>query len=150
MTATIKPHEAQDIAAAMEGSGIHLIGSPVFGGYPGAQSGTLTLMAAAPSTVLDKFAQVMEAVSGTIHRIGEDAGMGQTINACLQTLIGSIFSATFEASVLAVKAGVKGEYLLRIFQPVVPARAAPTPHLRILLTENLQILVAELEPCIKT
>ena len=115
LTATIKPHEAQEIAAAMDGSGIHLVDSPVSGGYPGAQSGTLTLMSAAPSAVLDQFAPVMEAVSGTIHRIGEAAGMGQTVKACLQTLIGSIFSATFEASVLAAKAGVKGEDLLRVF-----------------------------------
>ena len=115
LTATIKPHEAQEIAAAMEGSGINLIDSPVSGGYPGAQSGTLTLMAAAPDTILDQFAPVMEAVSGTIHRIGESAGMGQTVKACLQTLIGSIFSATFEASVLAAKAGVKGEDLLKVF-----------------------------------
>ena len=47
----------------------------------------------------------MEAVSQTIHHVGEDAGIGQTVKACLQSLIGSIFSATFEAAVLAAKAG---------------------------------------------
>ena len=62
LTATIKPDEAQGIGAAMDGSGIHLVDSPVSGGYPGAQSGTLTLMSAAPSAVLDQFAPVMEAV----------------------------------------------------------------------------------------
>nr|WP_283054243.1 NAD-binding protein [Thetidibacter halocola] len=41
--------------------------------------------------------------------------MGQTVKACLQTLIGSIFSATFEASVLAAKAGVRGEDLYKVF-----------------------------------
>ena len=91
----------------MEGSGIALIDSPVSGGFPGAQGGTLTMMAAAPDAVLDKFAGPMEAVSATIHRVGDAAGNGQTVKACLQTLIGSIFSATFEASVLAAKAGVK-------------------------------------------
>ncbi len=115
MTATIKPREAREIAKAMEGSGIHLIDSPVSGGFPGAQSGTLTLMAAAPDEVLDKFAPVMEAVSGVIHRVGESAGQGQTVKACLQSLIGSIFSATFEASVLAAKAGVGGSILHKVF-----------------------------------
>ena len=38
LTATIKPREAQEIGAAMEGSGIHLIDSPVSGGFPGAQN----------------------------------------------------------------------------------------------------------------
>ncbi|WP_424942114.1 NAD(P)-dependent oxidoreductase [Aliiroseovarius crassostreae] len=115
LTATIKPSEAREIGAAMEGSGVSLIDTPVSGGFPGAQGGTLTMMASAPTSVLDKFQPVMEAVSGTIHRVGETAGMGQTVKACLQTLIGSIFSATFEASVLAAKAGVSGDALYRVF-----------------------------------
>ena len=115
LTATIKPREAREIADAMQGTAIHLIDSPVSGGFPGAQGGTLTMMASAPNDVLDRFAPVMEAVSATIHRVGDAPGMGQTVKACLQTLIGSIFSATFEASVLAAKAGVKGEHLFKVF-----------------------------------
>ncbi|MBS0124197.1 NAD(P)-dependent oxidoreductase [Aestuariicoccus sp. KMU-90] len=115
LTATIKPREAREIAEMMEGSGIGLIDSPVSGGYAGAQGGTLTLMAAGPAELLDRNAPVMQAVSKVIHRVGEDAGMGQTVKACLQTLIGSIFSATFEASVLAAKAGVRGEDLYKVF-----------------------------------
>ncbi len=111
LTATIKPSEAVEIGEAMQGSGIHLIDSPVSGGYPGAQSGTLTLMAAGMPEVLDQYVAVMQAVSATIHRVGTSAGQGQTVKACLQSLIGSIFSATFEAAVLAAKAGVSGEVL---------------------------------------
>ena len=114
LTATIKPHEAREIGAAMDGSGIHLIDSPVSGGFPGAQGGTLTMMAAGEDAVLNDYAPVMEAVSATIHRVGAKAGDGQTVKACLQSLIGSIFSATFEAAALAAKAGVKGEVLLNV------------------------------------
>ena len=39
LTATIKPREAREIGDAMAGSGIHLIDSPVSGGFPGAQGG---------------------------------------------------------------------------------------------------------------
>ena len=46
MTATIKPSEVREISAALVGSGIHMIDSPVSGGFPGAQAGTLTMMAA--------------------------------------------------------------------------------------------------------
>ncbi len=115
LTATIKPREAREIGEGLAGSGIHLIDSPVSGGFPGAQGGTLTMMAAAADAVLDQFAPVMEAVSATIHRVGDGAGQGQTVKACLQTLLGSIFSATFEASVLAAKAGVTGETLFKVF-----------------------------------
>ncbi len=115
MTATIEPSEARDIGQAMAGSGIHLIDSPVSGGFPGAQNGTLTMMAAAPAAVLDDYLNVMAAVSGTIHRVGTNPGEGQTVKACLQSLIGSIFSATFEAAALAAKAGVSGEVLNNVF-----------------------------------
>lgn len=115
LSATIKPSEAQALGAGMAGSGIHLIDTPVSGGYPGAQSGTLTMMAAAPAAVLDQFAPVMEAVSANIHRVGTKPGDGQTVKACLQSLIGAQFSATFEAAALAAKAGVSGQVLLDVF-----------------------------------
>lgn len=115
LTATIRPREAVEIGNAMDGTGIHLIDTPVSGGFPGAQGGTLTMMASAPDAVIAQARPAMEAVSATIHHIGTEPGMGQTVKACLQTLIGSIFSATFEASVLAAKAGVKGEHLFRVF-----------------------------------
>ena len=52
LSATIKPHEAVEIGAAMQGSGIDLIDTPVSGGFPGAQGGTLTMMAAANDDVM--------------------------------------------------------------------------------------------------
>ncbi len=115
LTATIMAGEARDIAKDLMGSGIELIDSPVSGGFPGAQSGTLTMMAAGSDTTLDEFRPVMEAVSKTIHRVGTEAGMGQTVKACLQSLIGSIFTATFEASALAAKSGVSGQVLYDVF-----------------------------------
>lgn len=115
LSATIKPSEAQEIGAAMQGSGIHLIDTPVSGGYPGAQAGTLTMMAAAPGEVLDEFAPVMQAVSANIHRVGTRPGEGQTVKACLQSLIGAQFAATFEAAALAAKAGVPGQVILDVF-----------------------------------
>ena len=115
LTATVKPHEAEEIGAEMAESGVALIDTPVSGGFPGAQSGTLTMMAAAPDAVLDQFAPVMQAVSANIHRVGVTPGAGQTVKACLQSLIGAQFSATFEAAALAAKAGVPGQVLLDVF-----------------------------------
>ena len=115
LSATIKPHEAIEIGAAMQGSGIDLIDTPVSGGFPGAQGGTPTMMAAAPDQVMARTRPVLEAVSASIHHVGTKAGDGQTVKACLQSLIGSVFSATFEAAALAAKAGVSGEVLLNVF-----------------------------------
>ena len=115
LSATIKPREAREIGAALAGTGLHLIDTPVSGGYPGAQGGTLTMMSAAAPDILDQFAPVMEAVSANIHRVGTNPGDGQTVKACLQSLIGAQFSATFEAAALAAKAGVPGQVILDVF-----------------------------------
>jgi len=115
LTATIKASEVREIVAALKGSGIDLIDSPVSGGFSGAVSGTLTMMAAGSDEAMAKARPAMEAVSSTIHRVGTEPGMGQTVKACLQSLIGSIFSATFEASALAAKAGVPGQVLYDVF-----------------------------------
>ncbi len=115
LTATIKPHEATEIGQALIGTGINLIDSPVSGGFPGAQSGTLTMMAAGRPEDLAKVKPAMEAVSSAIHIVGDSPGQGQTIKACLQSLIGAQFSATFEAAALAAKAGVSGQALLDVF-----------------------------------
>ncbi|MEP1201926.1 NAD(P)-dependent oxidoreductase [Tateyamaria sp.] len=115
LTSTIKPAEARAIGEELKDTGLKLIDSPVSGGYPGAQGGTLTMMAAAPDNVLGDARPVMEAVSASIHHVGTVPGEGQVVKACLQSLIGSIFSATFEAAALAAKAGVPGQVILDVF-----------------------------------
>ncbi|WP_299047278.1 NAD(P)-dependent oxidoreductase [uncultured Tateyamaria sp.] len=115
LTATIKPAEARAIGVALDGTGLHLIDSPVSGGFPGAQGGTLTMMAAGSDAALAQARPVMEAVSASIHRVGDTPGDGQTVKACLQSLIGAQFSATFEAAALAAKAGVPGQVILDVF-----------------------------------
>ena len=115
LTATIEPVEAAAIHTGLAARGLSLIDSPVSGGFPGAQSGTLTMMAAGDDAVLGRCADILQAVSKTIHHVGDAAPKGQIVKACLQSLIGSVFSATFEASVLAAKAGVSGQTLFDVF-----------------------------------
>ena len=114
MTATITAAEARDIASELAPTGIHMIDCPVSGGFPGAQSGQLSMMASAPLSVLDEFRPVLDVVSKVVYHVGTDPGMGQTVKACLQSLIGSLFTATFEATVLAAKAGVDANALYEV------------------------------------
>jgi putative dehydrogenase len=111
LTATVGPLAAREIARGLENTGIALIDSPVSGGFPGAQAGTLTMMVAAPDPVVAEYRPLLEAVGKSIHRVGDQPGMGQTVKACLQTIIGGIYTATFEAAALAAKAGIKGQVL---------------------------------------
>jgi 3-hydroxyisobutyrate dehydrogenase-like beta-hydroxyacid dehydrogenase len=96
-------------------AGKQIIDSPVSGGFPGAQGGSLTMMAAAPDALIAAKRHIMDAVSASIHHVGTNPGDGQSVKACLQSLIGSIFTATFEASTLAAKAGISGQVLYDVF-----------------------------------
>jgi len=95
--------------------GINLVDSPVSGGKSGADNGTLTMMVAAKKEVFDDCAEVLEAVGQNIFHVGEEIGMGQTVKASLQALIGASFTAIFESLVLGTKAGVKPETLYEVF-----------------------------------
>ena len=115
LTATIKPQEGREIGARVIEAGKQIIDSPVSGGFPGAQGGSLTMMAAAPDALIAAKRHIMDAVSANIHHVGTNPGDGQSVKACLQSLIGSIFAATFEASTLAAKAGISGQVLYDVF-----------------------------------
>ncbi len=115
ITATINPSEVKNLEKPLSEKGINLIDTPVSGGKSGADNGTLTMMAAAKSEVFDDCKNVLEAVGQNIYHVGEEIGMGQTVKAALQALIGASFTAIFESLVLGVKAGVKAETLYEVF-----------------------------------
>ena len=115
LTATIEPHEARAIAETVRKKGIHMIDAPVSGGQNGAESGTLALMAAAKKEVWEENLELMKAVGENIFHVGEEIGIGQTVKASLQSLIGCTFTAIFESLVLGSKAGVDGKVLFDVF-----------------------------------
>jgi 3-hydroxyisobutyrate dehydrogenase-like beta-hydroxyacid dehydrogenase len=115
LTATIEPHEARSIGKTVAKKGVHLIDAPVSGGQNGAESGTLALMAAAEKEVWDENLDLMKAVGENIFHVGEEIGIGQTVKASLQALIGCTFTAIFESLVLGSKAGVSGKVLYEVF-----------------------------------
>jgi len=115
ISATIEPTEVQAVEEALAGSGIEMIDTPVSGGKSGAEGGTLTMMAAARKQVFDEQQDVLQAVGKDIFHVGEEIGMGQTVKASLQALIGSTFTAIFESLVLGSKAGVPGKVLYEVF-----------------------------------
>ena len=85
LTATIKPSE-DEIGGALGGK-LVLIDSPVSGGFRCAKwhadhDGS-------SESVLECAKPVMEAVSASIHHVGDKAGDGQIMKACLQSMIGA-------------------------------------------------------------
>jgi 3-hydroxyisobutyrate dehydrogenase-like beta-hydroxyacid dehydrogenase len=115
ITATINPSEVKELEKPLSDKGINLIDTPVSGGKSGADNGTLTMMTAAKKEVFDDCKIILDAVGQNIYHVGEEIGIGQTVKAALQALIGASFTAIFESLVLGVKAGVKAETLYEVF-----------------------------------
>ena len=115
VSATINPSEVKELEKPVNEKGINLIDTPVSGGKPGAENGTLTMMTAAKKEVFDGNKGVLEAVGQNIFHVGEEIGIGQTVKASLQALIGASFTAIFESLVLGAKAGVKAETMYEVF-----------------------------------
>ena len=115
VSATIQPGEMRAVAAAIAGRSLRLIDSPVSGGQFGAEAGTLTLMAAAERADFEANQDALKAVGEQIFHVGEEIGMGQTVKAALQALIGVSFVGIFESLALGAAAGVKGETLFEVF-----------------------------------
>ncbi len=114
VSATVKPSEVRAIEAAVAAAKVALIDTPVSGGRPGAEAGTLTMMVAAKAELLEAHRPLFEAVGKNIFHVGQEIGMGQTVKASLQGIIGASFAGIFEGLVLAAKAGVKGETLFEV------------------------------------
>ncbi len=115
VSATIEPSEMRRVGRAIVAQGVEVIDTPVSGGKSGATAGSLTMMAAAQRGVLAAQRDVLETVGGKIFHVSEEIGMGQTVKASLQALIGSTFAAIFESLVLGAKAGVSGKVLYEVF-----------------------------------
>ncbi len=115
VSATINPTEVRDVARSVAEKDVEMIDTPVSGGKSGAEAGTLTMMAAARKDVFENHLDVLGAVGEKIFHVGEEIGMGQTVKASLQALIGSTFTAIFESLVLGATAGVKGKVLYDVF-----------------------------------
>ena len=86
-TATIQRSIMIEVANMAEKKGVGVIDSPVSGGQPGADSGTLTIMAAARKEIFESRRKILAAVGQNIYHVGEEIGMGQTVKAALTALL---------------------------------------------------------------
>jgi len=121
ISATIERAEAQAVAAVAADAGVLTVDAPVSGGLPGAQGGTLTFMAAGSAVAIRKARPALRVLGKTIHVVGEQPGDGQTVKAALQAMLGSMFTAIFEAMTLGKKAGVSDEVLFNVFTSSIAA-----------------------------
>jgi len=107
---SIAPASARDFAARMEKAGMGMIDAPVSGGVPGAERGTLAIMAGGRVAHIERARPVVMQLAQRFTHMG-DAGAGQVTKLCNQIIVGSLFPVIAEAIRLAEAAGVDAKLL---------------------------------------
>src|SRR5260221_2473777 len=104
---------AKRVFELLEEKGIVQIDCPVSGGVTGAAKGTLALMASGPRAQVAAIEPALAAI-GRMFFISERPGAGQTMKLCNNFLSAAAMTATSEAMVMGVKAGLDPRVMLDV------------------------------------
>lgn len=113
---TMQPADSQDICARLAQAGMLAIDAPVSGGSVKAAAGEISMMAAGPAAAFDRAAPVLEAISATVFRLGEEPGAGARMKTINQLLAGVHIAAAAEALALADAFGMDLAEVHRVIQ----------------------------------
>ena len=104
---------ARRIFEALKTKNIVQIDCPVSGGVTGAAKGTLALMVSGPRAEVKAIEPLLPAI-GKTFLISEQPGAGQTMKLCNNYLSAAAMTATSEAMVMGVKAGLDPRIMLDV------------------------------------
>lgn len=102
---SIPPAATRAFAARAAALGVSWVDAPVSGGVPGAQAGTLAVMAGGPQADVDAVRELIGAYASRVTHLG-DAGAGQTAKLCNQAIVTATVTAIAEAVGLAQASGI--------------------------------------------
>lgn len=108
---SLEPAATREMAAELERrTGVHWIDAPVSGGTPGAEAGTLAIMAGGRDEDVERVRPVLAHLGQRLTRMGE-VGAGQVTKVCNQMIVACNALVIAEVVALAEKAGVDASLL---------------------------------------
>ncbi|WP_409277589.1 L-threonate dehydrogenase [Providencia rustigianii] len=103
---TLAAEQTKNIAARLTPYQLPLVDASISGGAVKAAEGKLTVMASGESQLFDQLAQVFDAISERLYRVGDEVGLGSTVKTIHQLLAGVHIAVAAESMALAAKAGI--------------------------------------------
>ncbi|AHG64170.1 NAD(P)-binding domain-containing protein [Advenella mimigardefordensis] len=100
------PEQTRSIAKVLQEKGVYMLDAPVAGGVPAAQAGRITMMVSGPVSAYEKTLPILQKISPTVIRCGEQVGNGQAIKIINNTMNASCRIALFETMALGQKLGL--------------------------------------------
>lgn len=114
LCSTVAPSEARALETAIAGSGHMMLDAPVSGGQVGADAGQLTVMASGPPEAFGRAGPALETIAKTVHRLGDEPGLGATYKVVHQLAAGVHLVAAAELLAFGEKAGCDPQKLFEI------------------------------------
>ena len=111
---TCPPAFVRALAERVEAAGRRFLDAPVSGGTVGAESGTLSIMAAGSADVFEAARPVLNAFGDKVFHVGVSPGQGAAMKTLNQLLCGVHLAAAAEAMAFAGKIGVDTAMALEI------------------------------------
>lgn len=109
---TISPVVTRRIAEKLREKGVEMLDAPVSGGEEGAINATLSIMVGGKKEVFEKHRDIFETLGRNVVHVGEN-GAGQIAKACNQIIVAGTLEIVSEALMLASKAGVDPEKVVK-------------------------------------
>lgn len=114
MCSTVDPGWSAELGGRLTEQGVLYLDAPISGGAARAAAGELTMMTSGSAAAYAVADPVLEAMSATVYRLGEQAGLGSKVKIVNQLLAGVHIAAAAEAMALGLKAGVPAEALYEV------------------------------------
>jgi 3-hydroxyisobutyrate dehydrogenase len=108
---SMSPEATRAFAARLKAErGAHWLDAPVSGGVPGAEAGTLAVMAGGDADAFARAEPFVRAMAQRFTLMGP-SGAGQTTKLCNQVIVGTLMCVLAESTRLATNAGISAERL---------------------------------------
>ena len=136
---SLEPSATREMAAELEArSGMRWVDAPVSGGTPGAEAGTLAIMAGGRAEDVERVRPVLAHLGQRLTRMGE-VGAGQVTKVCNQMIVACNALVIAEVVALAERAGVDAS----LIAPALAGGFADSKPLQILAP---QMAASQFEP----
>src|SRR5690554_190458 len=104
--ATVAPRFARRLGERLAAEDLLMLDAPISGGAAKARSGELSVMASGIDAAFTKAGPVLDAMAGTVYRLGDVPGVGSSMKLVNQLLAGVHIATAAEAMALGIRMGL--------------------------------------------